>query len=286
MGLIGACSRGGVAAEPGRSPRSRVEALVTGRSLALHARLGWVVLLAAALTGSLACREEAPRLRVFAAASLTEVVQRLVLGYEGMAVEPSLGGSSALARQIRDGAAADVFLSASPEWIEFLRESDALAGDPIVLARNRLVAIVPEQSALAAQAVSGPRELLQQIGTRGRVAIADEGVPAGEYARSALRASGVLSAFESQLVGQKDVRAVLSAVERGEIEAGFVYATDAKVAAVKVLFAFDPATHPPIEYRAAVLRGAQRPDEAQSFLAFLHGDRARAILVEAGFALP
>ncbi|MBZ0268141.1 extracellular solute-binding protein, partial [bacterium] len=97
---------------------------------------------------------------------------------------------------------------------------------------------------------------------------------------------GVLDGLARRLVGQKDVRAVLHAVERGELDAGFVYATDARIADVVVLFPFDASRHPPIEYRAAVLRGAAQPDLAHGFLAFLRSDAVRAVLAEAGFEVP
>jgi len=79
---------------------------------------------------------------------------------------------------------------------------------------------------------------------------------------------------------------VLHAVEQGELDAGFVYATDARVAAVEVLFDFDPATHPPIEYLAAVLREAGDPAGARRFVDQLRGDAVRRRLAAAGFALP
>jgi molybdate transport system substrate-binding protein len=240
--------------------------------------------LCAQLVAAPACAEEAPRLRVFAAASLTEVVEALAGSFAGARVEPVFGASSALARQIRDGAPADVFVSASPDWIEFLREAGVLAGEPIVLARNRLVCIATPGGALAARGARDARALLEALGPDGRVAIADEGVPAGEYARGALRHLALLDAFLPHLVGQQDVRAVLHAVEQGELPAGFAYATDAKQAGVPVLFAFDPATHAPIEYRAALLRGA--PPQARRFLAHLQGEAARALLADAGFARP
>ena len=249
-------------------------------------RIAPIVVVLVSLGSPAGAAEEAQPLRVFAAASLTEVVEGLARRFEGARVEPSFGGSSALARQIRDGAPADVFLSASPDWIDFLRAADALAGEPIVLARNRLVCIAAEASPLAARGARDPRALLVSLGREGGVAIADDGVPAGEYARAALQRLGVLDAFQPHLVGQKDVRAVLHAVEQGELAAGFVYATDAEVAAVEVLFAFDPATHPPIEYQAAVLRGAPSPVEARRFLDYLRGETARALLAGAGFAPP
>ncbi len=224
--------------------------------------------------------------RVFAAASLTEVVERLAEAFDDGPVATAFGSSSALARQIRDGAPADVFLSASPEWIEYLREADALDGEAIVLAHNRLVCIAPRGSSLAGRGIRDSATLLGALTEDERIAVADEGVPAGEYARHALAHVDLLDEFTPRLVGQPDVRAVLAAVERGELEAGFVYSTDARVADVDVLFAFDPASHPPIEYRAAVIRGAPHRDAARRFLAFLRADAARDILSAAGFAVP
>jgi molybdate transport system substrate-binding protein len=179
-----------------------------------------------------------------------------------------------------------VFVSASPDWIDFLRDAGALAGDPIVLARNRLVCIAAKESPLATARAGDLRALLAAIGADGRVAIADAGVPAGEYARASLQHAGVLDAFTPHLVGQKDVRAVLHAVEQGELGAGFVYATDARVAGVDVLFELDPASHPTIEYHAVALRGAANPAEAARFIEFLRGEAARELLAAAGFALP
>jgi molybdate transport system substrate-binding protein len=259
---------------------------VTARRWVTLAWTAWLVLLGADLPGAPARAEEAPRLRVFAAASLTEVVLGLAQRFDGAQVEPSFGGSSALARQIRDGAPADVFLSASPDWMDDLREAGLLAGRPIVLARNRLVCIAPRGSPLADRGVRDPRALLAAIGPDGRIAIADEGVPAGEYARAALRHLGLAADYAPHLVGQKDVRAVLHAVEQGELPAGFAYATDAKVASALVLFALDPTTHPAIEYQAAALKGAPSPAQARRFVAFLRSEAARALLADAGFALP
>jgi molybdate transport system substrate-binding protein len=97
---------------------------------------------------------------------------------------------------------------------------------------------------------------------------------------------GLLEAFGPHLVGQKDVRAALHAVEQGELQAGFVYSTDARLAAVKLLFTFDPATHPPIEYRAAVVRNGSNAAEARRFLDYLQSEAARTLLADAGFMAP
>jgi molybdate transport system substrate-binding protein len=246
-----------------------------------------LILLAIALVGSApAAAEPEARLRVLAAASLTELVEALASRFEGGPVETAFGASSELARQIRDGAPADVFVSASPDWIDFLREAGAIAGTPMAIARNRLVCIASRRSELSVWAARSPRALLSQLAPDDRVAIAAEGVPAGEYARSALRSLGLAGEFLPRLVGQKDVRAVLHAVEQGELRVGFVYASDAKGADVAVLFGFDPATHAPIEYHAAALRGAAEPARAQRFLDHLRGEAARGLLAEAGFELP
>lgn len=266
---------------PGQRLRPRGGA---GGSLRYRALL--LLLLVSVVSGAPVPAADAEPLRVFAAASLTDVSEALASGFPGARVEASFGASSTLARQIRDGAPADVFLSASPDWMDLLREAGALAGEPVVVARNRLVAVAPKGSPLAARGVAGPRELLGRLDAGDLVAVADEGVPAGEYARAALRRLGLLEAYTPHLLGQADVRAVLHAVETGEIGAGFVYSTDARVAAVEVLFAFDPATHPSIEYRAAVLRGAPHSGAARRFLGYLRGEAARAILSDAGFALP
>ena len=245
----------------------------------------WLALAGLALAGGTAAAEP-PTVRVLAAASLTEVVEALAKLFEGARVVPSFGASSELARQIADGAPADVFLSASPEWIDFLRQKQALEGAPIVLARNQLVCVAPKGSPLAAGGARDPSALLAHLAKGELVAIADAGVPAGEYARKSLQHLHLLAAYEPRLVGQKDVRAVLHAVEQGEVAAGFVYATDARIAPVERLFVFDPKSHPPIEYQAAALRGAASPAEARRFVAFLQGEAARALLARAGFALP
>jgi molybdate transport system substrate-binding protein len=226
-------------------------------------------------------------LRVWSAASLTDVVAALAERFEGPALRASFGSSGELARQIRDGAPADLFLSASPEWIDFLREAGSLEGDAAVFARGELVAIAAPGSGLRERGVLDAASLLEKgLAAGDRVAIADAGVPAGEYARQALASLGLAEAYRPRLVGQKDVRAVLNAVEKGELAAGFVYATDARAAGVPVLFAFDPKTHAPIEYLAAVVRGAPNAEGARAFLAYLRSEAARAELSAAGFALP
>jgi len=225
-----------------------------------------------------------PQLRVLAAASLTEVVAELGERFEEASLQTSFAASSELARQIGDGAPADVFLSASPEWTAFLREKGALSGEPIVFASNRLVCIAPRGSALVAKGPKDLAALAAALAAGDLVAIADAGVPAGEYARESIAAAGLSDRLRPLLVGRKDVRAVLQSVESAEMNAGFVYATDARVADVAVLFALDPKTHAPIAYEAAVVRASDQRALAEQFLTFLRSAAARAVLTEAGFA--
>ena len=149
--------------------------------------------------------------------------------------------------------------------------------------RNRLVCIAPEGSALGRAPPSTPKELVARIATGDRIAIADAGVPAGDYARQSLAATGDLEALRPHLVGQEDVRAVLRAVDSGQAVAGFVYATDARIAPVVALFSLEPASHDPIAYHAAMTRQASDPALARAFLDHLHSPAARRILAAAGF---
>lgn len=157
-----------------------------------------------------------PALRVFAAASLTEVVEALAREFPDGPVQTSFGASSDLARQIADGAPADVFLSASPDWVDFLAEAALVDDEPVLFARNALVCIAPQAGRLAREgSAASPERLVAALEDDDLVAIANPGVPAGEYARAALGRLGLLAGLESRLVGQKDVRAVLHAVEQG-----------------------------------------------------------------------
>lgn len=224
-------------------------------------------------------------LRVLAAASLTEVVTALAAEFSEARVVASFGSSSELARQIADGAPADVFVSASPEWVDFLRERTALAGEAVVFASNTLVCIAPKGERRAAQARDLASLFSAFLAPDDLVAIADAGVPAGEYARQSLSAAGLLEPNRKRLVGRKDVRAVLHSVESGETRAGFVYATDARTANVELLFELEASSHAPIVYLAAVVRSSARPEAARRFAEFLRSPQARALLARAGFVV-
>jgi len=247
--------------------------------------LGWTLAFALALAPP-AFAAEPSELRVLAAASMTEVVTALAARFADAKLVTSFGASSDLARQVADGAPADVFLSASPEWIDFLRDKHALGGEPVVFAGNAVVAIAPSGSDLPRRGAKDAASLLKALAPADRVAIADAGVPAGEYTRQSLTQLSLLEGYRPLLVGQKDVRAVLHAVETGEVKAGFVYLPDARVAKLEPLFTLPADTHGPIEYLAAVVKQTKSPALAARFLVFLKGPIARETLTQAGFTLP
>ncbi|MEE8311905.1 MAG: molybdate ABC transporter substrate-binding protein, partial [Candidatus Binatia bacterium] len=221
--------------------RLREALIVLSALVRRFARLAFPVLLCIAWTLGSGCESlgdgsakgpaQAPRkVRVFAAASTTEVVEHLGALFEEGRVVASFGSSAALSRQIEDGAPADLFFSASSQWTGQLLAAGFVEGEEVSIAGNSIVCITPRGTALDA---NGPTELLDELEDGELVAIADAGVPAGEYARASLTHLDLLDAYRSRLVGLKDVRAVLHAVEQGEVSAGFVYATDARLGHVE-----------------------------------------------------
>ncbi len=224
---------------------------------------------------------------VFAAASVTDVVTALSADFEGGKVRASYGATSDLARQIDDGAPADVFISASRKWTDYLERAGRLEGQPVVFARNSLVCVSRSGGRLTQFKIIEPAMLFEtSLAPDERVAIADEGVPAGDYARQALTKLGLLDRHRGRLIGQKDVRAVLNAVATGEIAAGFVYATDARMAGVQMLFPVDPGLHDAIDYYVAVVKGATNTEGANHFMQHLRSETGRAALHNAGFVVP
>src|SRR5688572_17413163 len=189
----------------------------------------------------------------------------------------SFAASSALARQVEQGAPADLFVSADEEWMDTLAGQDLLrAGSRTDLLGNRLVLVTRK---------GGTVRRLADLGD-GRLALADPAaVPAGKYARAALEALGQWQAVEGKVVPAENVRAALALVERGEAALGIVYATDALAAdGVEVVETFPETSHPPIRYPAVVLAASRHPDAA-GFRAFLASDEAWRIFARHGFGL-
>lgn len=217
------------------------------------------------------------RVTVFAAASLRDAMEDIAALYPGN-VAVSLGGSGMLARQISEGAPADVVVLANTLWMDWLEERGVI--DParrVALLGNGLVLIAPAGTP-ALEAPSAAALLARLDG--GRLAIGQtQGVPAGIYGRAWLEAAGMWDALAPHLAETDSVRAALALVARGEAPLGIVYATDAAAEpGVRVLYDVPEGMHDPIIYPAAALTDAGAP-----FMAFLQGDEARNVFESYGF---
>lgn len=217
---------------------------------------------------------------VLAASSLQGALEEVGKAWaaEGQAAPVlSFAASSALARQVEQGAPADVFVSADEEWMDTLESQNLLrAGSRGDVLTNRLVLVTK---------TGGTVRSLADLAD-GKLALADPGaVPAGKYAKAALESLGQWTMVEDKVVPAENVRAALALVERGEAALGIVYATDAIASdKVEVLETFPEASHPSIRYPAAVLAGSTHPDAA-AFRAFLGSDEAGRIFARHGFGL-
>jgi molybdate transport system substrate-binding protein len=229
-------------------------------------------------------------LTVFAAASLTEAMQdiaRLWVQAGNPAPRLSFGSSATLARQIEQGAPAEIFASADEIWADYLDTRALLApGTRVSLLGNSLVLVVPADRPRRLS-LDANLDVDALLGPRGRLATGDpKHVPAGIYAEQALRRLGLWERLAPRLARTEDVRAALLLVERGEAPAGIVYATDAAVApGVTVAAAFPPSSHDPVTYPFAVTRSGDSP-AARAFLAFLDSPAARAVFTRRGFTRP
>ena len=256
----------------------------------LHNRRQFVTQSLAACTVGVSARASEPVI-VFAAASLTEVLQTLAANLTTAApIRFSFAASSTLARQIEQGAPAQLFISADDAWMDYLVERRHVdAASRRVLAGNRLVVVrhasaAPPQGVL--ETVPALRNALAPAtgsNAPDRVATGDPAhVPAGRYAQAALTRLGLWDDVSRRLVRADNVRSALLFVERGEAAAGIVYATDAPTArGVQVMARFPRASHPPIRYPAALVNGASAA--AHEFLLALSSPAAQALWRAAGF---
>lgn len=215
------------------------------------------------------------RLVVFGASSLTDVLERL---------DPSaayqFAGSDELALQIAEGARADVFVSAAESHVTQLHD-DGIVDEPIPIATNRLVLIVPASNPARIDAIG-------DTAARGvKVVIGAPGVPVGDYTRAMLRNLGRGDVLANVVSNEEDVRAVLGKIALGEADAGFVYATDVTAVEEDVLVIELPEdAQPEILYSAAVVASTDKETDARAFLERLTGDEGRRLLRDAGFGLP
>ncbi len=229
----------------------------------------------------------AQEVTAFAAASLTDALKDVSAQWARAGHPPlrlSFGASSAMARQIEQGAPANLFASADERWMDYLAQRKLIVGETRKdLLGNDLVLVVP--AGQPRHVAIGPGlELGALLGPDGRLATGDPAhVPVGIYAEQALRKLGLWDGVAPRLARTDDVRAALLLVERGEAPAGIVYATDAAASkAVMVAGVFPETSHDPISYPFAVTAAGDTP-EARALLSFLAGPEARAVFVAHGF---
>jgi molybdate transport system substrate-binding protein len=228
------------------------------------------VLAAVAFAGS--TRVKAPRLTVFAAASLTNVLPRM-----DRHERYSFGGSNTLAAQIEQGLPADVFASANTKLPRKLHRQ-GLVTMPFVFTANRLVIVVARGNPLH---VAGVRNL-ERSGLR--IVMAAAGVPVGDYTRTVLARLGLSDLVGKAVSQETDVREVLAKVVLGEADAGFVYTTDAKTVAGKVsVLRLPPSSQPRVLYAAAAVKSSSHLEAAKAWVKRLRGRLAQRKLRAAGF---
>ncbi|MDQ6419628.1 molybdate ABC transporter substrate-binding protein [Paenibacillus sp. LHD-117] len=228
------------------------------------------------------------QLTISAAASLTDALEEIKGIYESQHTNVKLlfnfGASGALQTQIEEGAPADLFLSASPKNMKALVDGGFIEPDKQMnLLGNELVVVVPADSKLTLSTLQD----LQKPDVK-RIAIGiPESVPAGNYAKEALTKETLWDALQPVLVQAKDVRQVLSYVETGNVDAGFVYRTDALSSTdSKVAFAVAPGSYAPIQYPAGIVKATEHPEEAAGFYDFLQSKEALDVFVKYGFSVP
>ena len=224
---------------------------------------------------------------VFAAASLTDAMKDISAKWAAAGHKPlvmSFGASSTLARQIEQGAPANVFASADEKWMDYLAQKDLIVPDTRKdLLGNDLVLVVPANKPIHVT-INKDFNLLGVLGSNGRLATGDPAhVPVGIYAEQALRKLGMWDAVSPRLGRTDDVRSALLLVERGEAPAGIVYATDAAVSkAVMIAGTFPANSHDPVSYPFAVTKSGDTV-EARALLQFLTSPPARQVFVQRGF---
>jgi molybdate transport system substrate-binding protein len=226
-------------------------------------------------------------LLLFAAISMKDVLDEIVHACDpgsGVRVLTAYASSSALARQIEQGAPADVYVSADLDWMDHLAKRRLIdASSRIVLASNRLVLVAAADRDIAVDIAPG-FPLARLLGG-GRLAIANpQHVPAGRYARAALSSLGVWNAVRDQLAPADNVRVALNFVARGEAPLGIVYRTDARAEKrVRIAGVFPEGSHPEIRYPAAVVAASTQPEDARRLLTHLESASAAAAFERYGF---
>ena len=254
----------------------------------MHRVAGYFVALAILLGSNHApALAQEKRLTVFAAASMKNALDDISAAYtakSGVKIVASYAASPALAKQIEQGAPADIFASADTDWMDYsIGKKTINEPSRVNLLGNSLVLIAPKDSRLDKVAIGPAFDLSKLVGD-GKIATGDvKSVPAGKYAKAALEKLGAWQAAEPKFAMTENVRAALALVARGEAPLGIVYSTDAKVEpGVKIVGIFPADSHPAIIYPVAATATAK--PEAAGYLAFLRTSAARTIFEKYGFS--
>lgn len=248
--------------------------------------LAWAAAVLAVTGGCAgATGERSQEILVFAAASLTESFTTIGSGFEAVFrdvdVRFNFGPSDGLATGINGGARADVFASASPQWMDAVMKGNGLRGQAQIFARNELVVIVPSDD-------PGRVDRFDDLARPGvKLVLAAPAVPVGGYARRALADAGLARAEANVVSNEEDVKGVVQKVVLGEADAGIVYATDVTPAVARhvSVVAIPAPVNVVASYPIAVLRGSEHPVAAGAFVAFVLRE-GQSILRDAGFLEP
>ena len=231
-------------------------------------------------------RAQNKSLTIFAAASMKNALDDVDAAYSaktGVKVVASYAASSMLAKQIEQGAPADVFFSADTDWMDYAIGKGSIdRATRVNLLGNAIVLIAPKDSKIRNVTIAPGFDLAALAGD-GRIAVGDvRAVPAGKYAKAALEKLGAWQAAEPKFAMAENVRAALALVARSEAVLGLVYSTDARVEpGVTIVGTFPADSHPPIIYPVAATATAKK--EAADYLAFLRSPAARTIFEKCGF---
>ncbi len=226
-------------------------------------------------------------LTISAAASLTNAFAELAKAYEranpGAHVLLNFGSSGSLLQQISRGAPVDVFASADLETMDRAEKQHLIAVDSVSkFAANKLVVVLPSDSALSVRTLA---DLASPKFARLAIGIPSS-VPAGRYAKQALERAGEWDALTDKYIYGQNVRQVLDYVARGEVDAGFVYASDAALMKDRVKVALEADVGTPIVYPIAVVKGSGNENGARRFIEFVNSDESQQALAKYGFARP
>ncbi len=234
-------------------------------------------------------KTETSTVTIFAAASLKNALDSAAKAYEkstGNKVVISYAGSSALAKQIEQGAPADVFISADLDWMDYVQKKKLIKDDTrFNLLGNRLVLIAPKDSAVELK-IGKDFPLAAALGDN-HIAMANvKSVPAGKYGSAALEKLGVWAAVQPKVAQADNVRAALALVAQGEAPLGIVYESDAAAEPkVKIVDVFPEDSHPPIIYPIAILADTKNGDAAKAFIDDLKTPEGQAFFTKEGFTV-